>query len=69
MDVVARHGTDLVVVEVKTVTGPGRRPLERIDVDKARRLWTMARSVGARRVEYVGIRVSASGIAVEWLPG
>ncbi len=68
IDLVARAGPDLVVIEVKTSTGAGS-PLGRIDAQKAARLWRLAASVGAGRVEYLGLRLSRSGVTIRWLPG
>ncbi len=69
VDLLATAGTDLVVVEVKTITDIDGAPLERIDAAKAHRLWAIAREIGAHRVEYVGIRLTTQGVRVEWLPG
>lgn len=38
IDIVARVGKELVVVEVKTITDPRGTPLARIDAEKAARL-------------------------------
>lgn len=69
IDIVARAGNEMVVVEVKTITDPRGTPLARIDAEKADRLWRLARSIGASRVEYIGLRLHPSGVRIEWLPG
>jgi Holliday junction resolvase-like predicted endonuclease len=65
---VARDGTTTVVVEVRTITGDGD-PLDAVDATKRRRVSSLARRVGARRVDFLGVALRPDAVVFHWLPG
>lgn len=70
LDLVVRHGTAVVVVEVKTSTN-GDDPIEAVDDVKASRV---ARAVDAYRlpvdrIDVIGVALTSRGAAIRWLQG
>ncbi|HZD22680.1 MAG TPA: YraN family protein [Acidimicrobiia bacterium] len=68
IDIIARDGPTRVAVEVRTVTGPGD-PIDAVDWSKRHRVSGLASSVGASRVDFVGIGFRDWGVEVHWVPG
>lgn len=60
----------LVAVEVKTVgpRNPGA-PIDRFDDAKRFQVRRLANQVQASRVDFIGVRLTATGVEVRWLPG
>ncbi len=54
-------------VEVKTASGVGD-PSDHFDDRKQRQVRMLAAQRGIARVDYIGVRVSARGATVHWLP-
>lgn len=67
IDILARDTTRRVVVEVRAVTGDGD-PIDAVDPGKRARVRRLAASVGADRVDYLGIGFRAWGVEVHWVP-
>ena len=67
---VVRLGATRVVVEVKTThaTSSGEA-IYHFDDDKQRQVRALANRIGAHRVDYVGVELSAEAAIVSWLPG
>lgn len=61
------HGRRLVV-EVRTITGPGD-PLEAFGVAKAAQVGRLARIVGADRVDLMAIHLGEAAAEVRWVKG
>jgi hypothetical protein len=57
-----------VVVEVRTVTGPGD-PIDAVDSSKRRHVSALALRLGATRADLVGVALRHWGIEVHWVPG
>ncbi|MFZ0013067.1 MAG: YraN family protein [Acidimicrobiia bacterium] len=68
IDIVARDGASRVVVEVRTITGPGD-PIDAVGRSKRAHVASLAAQVGARRVDFVGVALRADAIEVHWVPG
>jgi putative endonuclease len=65
IDVIARRGSRIVFVEVKSKGGPGRGdPLEMVTAEKQRRLRRAAESWLATRPELAGLETTFDVIAV-----
>ena len=56
-----------VAVEVRTRIG-GDDPVDAADHAKRAHVATLARQVGATRVDVVGIRLDRNGVDVHWVP-
>ncbi len=69
IDLIARIDDQLVAVEVKTGLGPGTRPWENFDDDKADRIRRAADSLSIRRVDLIAVEMGVDGAVVRWLPG
>lgn len=67
VDVLAVLGADRVVVEVRTVTSR-RLGTEAFDRRKADQVWSLARELGATRVDLVAVEVSETGVEIRWVP-
>ena len=65
--VMSDHG-GRVAVEVRTASSPGD-PIDAVDAAKRAHVRRIAREVGARRVDLVGIGFRSWGIEVHWVPG
>ena len=68
VDIVARHGTQRVVVEVRTITGD-HEPLAAFDAAKADQVSHLARRLGADRVDVVAIRLGSDAAEIRWARG
>jgi len=68
IDLVARDGKDRVAVEVRTITGPGD-PIDAVDPTKRRHVASLARRLGASRLDLIGVGLRQWGIEVHWVPG
>jgi hypothetical protein len=68
IDVVARDGSVLVAVEVRTSTHR-HDPIDALDDLKRARVTRLGAGIGADRVDLVGIGVGDVGIDVHWVPG
>lgn len=66
LDLLGTDGPDLVAVEVRTTTGLDD-PIDAIDGPKRRRVTRLAGAVGANRVDFLGIRLSAEAIDFHWV--
>jgi len=69
IDLIVRIDDKLVAVEVKTGLGPGTRPWENFDDDKADRIRRAADSLSIRRVDLIAVEMGVDGAVVRWLPG
>lgn len=59
-----------VVVEVKTTSERSSGDaIDHFNDDKQRKVRLLANRVGAHRVDYVGVELSAAAVTVRWLPG
>lgn len=69
LDLLASIDGERVAIEVKTssVESVGD-PEDHFDAEKQRRVRRLAGSVGAYRVDFVGVEVSSQGVNVRWLP-
>lgn len=70
IDIIYRGHSDLVAVEVKTVTG-GADPFDALDDQKMRRF---RRAVAGYQcpivgIDAIGVRLSRAGVEVRWLRG
>lgn len=68
IDIIARDGPTIVVVEVRTITGTGD-PIDAVPDEKRRRVRRLAGGVRAGRVDFVGVAVRPSAIEFHWVPG
>lgn len=68
IDLLAFDGRDRVVVEVRTVTGVGD-PIDAVGHSKRRQVRSLAGTVGAGRVDFVGVGVGPDGVVIHWVPG
>jgi hypothetical protein len=57
-----------VVVEVRSITGPGD-PIDAVQPGKRRRVRELASRVGAERVDFVGIGIGRDAALIHWVPG
>jgi len=67
LDLIIRIGGELAAVEVKTGSADSD-PIYHFDEIKQRQVRLLATQRGIKRVDYVGVTVSAGGVAVRWLP-
>lgn len=67
IDVVARDGTMLVAVEVRTSTNR-HDPIDALDDPKRARVARLGARIGADRVDFLGIGLNADGIDIHWVP-
>lgn len=67
VDLLARDGSEAVVVEVRTVTGG--EPLEAFGPGKAHQVRRLAGRLGATRVDLVAVRLGPDAAELRWLPG
>ena len=68
VDLIALDGRDKVAVEVRTITGPAD-PIDAVDAAKRHQVTRLGRQIGANRIDFIGIRVSSTGVDIHWLPG
>lgn len=66
LDLIVAFGRRRVAVEVRTVTGP-IRPDERFTEAKRRQVHALARAVGIRRVDFVGVGLLPDRAEFRWL--
>jgi Holliday junction resolvase-like predicted endonuclease len=71
LDLLVRMGNVTVVVEVKTVsrTAGGISAAAHLTVPKLKRLRTMARALGATRVDLLAVTVGENCVELRWVPG
>lgn len=69
IDLIVRVAGERIAVEVKTGLGRDSRPWENFDSVKRGRTRRAARALGIRRVDLIAVELSASTVAVRWLPG
>lgn len=67
IDLLFDFGGVRTVVEVRSTTG-GEPPHLRFDGRKAAQVRSLARKIGATRVDVVAIRYTAEGAEIHWLP-
>jgi Holliday junction resolvase-like predicted endonuclease len=70
IDILAEDRKVRVAVEVKSlVVDPAepRDPVDAFDDAKASQVWSLARHVGARRVDVVGVGFGMDGVRIRWL--
>jgi putative endonuclease len=68
VDLLAIDRGTRVVVEVRTVTGPGD-PIDAVGPAKRRRVTVLAGRIGAGRVDFIGVGLAPAGVVVHWVPG
>lgn len=68
VDILARDGSQQVVVEVRTRTAGGD-PIDAADHEKRRQVRRLAAQIGARRVDFLGVRLASRHFEVHWVPG
>lgn len=61
------HGSRLVI-EVRTITGPGD-PIEAYGAAKAAQVGRLARLIGAERIDLMAIRLRAEAAEIRWVKG
>ncbi len=70
LDLVVRHGGELVAVEVKTIgwEATADEPIDRIDDAKLRQVRRVVNESGrgVRRIDFVGVRLHRNGVIVNW---
>lgn len=66
LDLVATDGPTLVAIEVRTTTGL-EDPIDAIGDSKRRRVSRLAAMAGARRVDFLGVRLGADAIDFHWV--
>jgi Holliday junction resolvase-like predicted endonuclease len=71
LDLLVRMGNVTSVVEVKTVsrTAGGISAAAHITGPKLKRLRTMARELGAARVDLLAVTVDENQVELRWVPG
>jgi len=69
IDLIARIDGQLVAIEVKTGLGPGTRPWENFDDDKADKIRRASGTLSIRRVDLIAVELDVDGAVVRWLPG
>lgn len=67
LDLVATDRGERVVVEVRTITGPGD-PIEAIGHAKRARVRSLARRTGAGRVDFLGVGMGPEAVVIHWVP-
>lgn len=68
LDILALDQGRRLVVEVRTITGPGD-PIEAYGPDKAAQVGRLARLIGAERVDLMAIRLGAEAAEIRWVKG
>jgi len=68
IDILARDGGTRVAVEVRTTRGRDD-PVDAADPAKRERASDLARRIGARRFDVIGIGIDPAGFDVHWVPG
>ena len=68
IDIVAMDRGERVVVEVRTITGDGE-PLDAFGPAKAAQVATLARQIGARRVDLMAIHLGTDAAEIRWVKG
>lgn len=67
IDIILRDSSQLVVAEVRTVTG-ARYPLDAIDYLKRRQVRRLAGTVGIARCDAVGVGLLPEYFVIHWDP-
>ena len=68
MDLIGFDGSEKVVVEVRSVTGPND-PIDAVGDAKRRQVISLSRKLGASRVDFLGIRFGDTHVDFHWIPG
>jgi putative endonuclease len=68
VDLLAVDGSQRVAVEVRSRVD-GEDPVDAIDPGKRARVKALAASIGADRVDLVGVRLRPTGFDIHWVPG
>lgn len=68
VDIVARDGAARVVVEVRTISGPGD-PIDAVDTKKRHRVRRLGAQMRADRTDFLGIAIRDGWVDVHWVPG
>lgn len=68
IDILACDGGTRVVVEVRTIRGD-TDPIEAIDEAKRSRVARLGSSIGADRVDLLGVGLTPEALDIHWLPG
>ncbi len=68
IDILALDRGEKVAIEVRTITGEGE-PIDAVDPAKRRRVHRLARQAGAKRVDFVGVRLGPDAVVFHWVPG
>ena len=66
IDVLARDRRDLVAVEVRSRSG-GADPIDAVGHTKRARVRRLASSIGATRVDFLGVRITDDGVDFHWV--
>jgi Holliday junction resolvase-like predicted endonuclease len=72
IDILAEHRGQRVAVEVKSAVldHEGRAdPIAAFDDAKWRQVWSLARRVGAWRIDVVAVGFRPDGVRIRWVPG
>ena len=70
LDLVVAFAGERVAVEVKTTTvDSSGDAIFHFGDKKLRQVRLLANTIGVRRVDYVGVELSATAATVRWLPG
>lgn len=68
LDVIATSGGRRLVIEVRTITGPGD-PLDAFDAAKRRQVGRLAGIIDADRVDLLAIRLGEDAAEFRWVKG
>ena len=68
IDILARDGSDLVAVEVRTRHG-AEDPIDAVDTPKRHRVAALASAVGEVRADFVGVGLDDDAFVIHWVPG
>jgi Holliday junction resolvase-like predicted endonuclease len=67
IDLLGIDGGTKVAVEVRTTTG-GADPIDAVGPSKRRQVRSLARQIGAGRVDFVGVGIGPMAVVVHWVP-
>jgi Holliday junction resolvase-like predicted endonuclease len=68
IDLLGIDGRTRVAVEVRTTTAGGD-PIDAVGPSKRRQVMSLARRIGAGRVDFVGVGIGPTAVVVHWVPG
>ncbi len=68
IDLVMDDAGTRVAVEVRSITGDGD-PIDAVSHSKRAHVRRLGSTVGAHRVDYVGIGFRTWGVEIHWVPG